>query len=274
MRITVRDLAFDVHLGGPDTGAPVLLLHGFPQHAGEWDLVAPLLHAYGYRTVAPDQRGYSPGARPTGVSAYRIGELVADALAVLDALGIGRAHVVGHDWGAIVAWHLAGRHADRVRTVTAVSIPHPRATLSAGHDDPDQRERLAYLELFQHPDKAVDVLLADDAKRLRAMFDGCPPERVASYVEPMLEPGALRTALNWYGAMGTPDLGPLGEIEVPTTYVWGDRDVAIGPVAAQRCADWVRGPYDFVPLTGFSHWVPDEAPVELAEAIRARATAQ
>src|SRR5256714_2244933 len=136
MRITVRDLAFDVHLGGPDTGAPVLLLHGFPQHAGEWDLVAPLLHAYGYRTVAPDQRGYSPGARPTDVSAYRIGELVADALAVLAALRIGTAHVVGHGWGALVALHLARRHAHRVRTVTALSLPHTQATFSAARNKP------------------------------------------------------------------------------------------------------------------------------------------
>jgi pimeloyl-ACP methyl ester carboxylesterase len=263
MQISARGFTFEVYVGGPLDGQPVLLLHGFPQHSGEWDLVAPLLHAYGYQTIALDQRGYSPGARPVDVDAYRIGEPVADALAVLDARGIGTAHVVGHDWGAVVGWHLAAGHADRVRTFTAVSIPHPRAIGSAAIEDEDQRQRLSYMELFRQPGKAEQVLLADDARRLRAMFGGCPEVRVKEYVEPMRAPGALTAALNWYRVPAE----PADAVTVPTTYVWGDRDTAIGPVAAQRCADWVSGPYRFVPLSGFSHWIPDEAPGELAEAI-------
>jgi pimeloyl-ACP methyl ester carboxylesterase len=265
MQISVRGFTFEVHVGGPLDGTPLLLLHGFPQHSGEWDLVAPLLHAAGYQTIAIDQRGYSPGARPTDVSAYRISEPVADALAVLDARGIGTVHVVGHDWGAMVGWHLAGRHPDRVRTLTAVSIPHPMAVATAAAEDADQRERLSYMELFRQEGKAEEVLLAEDARRLCAMFAGCPDVRVKEYVEPMQVPGALTGALNWYRV--PPER--LDAVEVPVTYVWGDRDTAIGPVAARRCADWVRGPYQFVPLSGFSHWIPDEAPVELAEAIQA-----
>src|SRR3954469_22638266 len=121
MEIKARGLTFDVYEGGPDDGEPVLLLHGFPQDHREYDLLLPRLHAAGLRTYVLDQRGYSPGARPAEVQAYRITEPVADAVAVLDALGIEKAHVIGHDWGAVVAWMLAGLHPDRLRTLTAVS---------------------------------------------------------------------------------------------------------------------------------------------------------
>src|SRR5690349_11961399 len=104
MQVKARGLTFEVTEGGPEDGQPVLLLHGFPQDRREFDLLTPRLHAAGLRTYAIDQRGYSPGARPSGVGAYRIGEAVADVLGVLDSLGLESAHLVGHDWGAQVAW--------------------------------------------------------------------------------------------------------------------------------------------------------------------------
>jgi pimeloyl-ACP methyl ester carboxylesterase len=269
MRISVRGLTFEVRVAGPPDGEPVLLLHGFPQHSGQWDQVAALLHSRGYRTVAPDQRGYSPGARPTDVSAYRIAEPVADALALLDERGIDTCHLVGHDWGAVVAWHLAGRYPDRVRTLTTASVPHPGAMAAAMNGDADQQTRSAYIGLFREPGRAEEVLLREDALRLRRMLTGCPAGRVTDYVTPMLEPGALTGALNWYRAMGPEHLGPVG---VPTTFVWSDADSAIGPVAAHDCANFVTGPYRFVLLPGVSHWIPDEAPAELAELILAQAT--
>ena len=118
-------LRFDVIDRGPRDGPAVVCLHGFPQDATAYDGVAPLLVERGMRVLAPDQRGYSAGARPTGRSAYALPELVADVLALLDAAGIDAAHVVGHDWGGAVAWALAGRHPDRVLSLTALSTPHP-----------------------------------------------------------------------------------------------------------------------------------------------------
>ncbi|GAB3860330.1 hypothetical protein GCM10029963_63080 [Micromonospora andamanensis] len=129
----------------------MLLLHGFPQHSGEWDGVLPALHTAGLRSYALNQRGYSPQARPAEVEAYRLGELVADAAAVLDALGVPAAHVVGHDWGAVVGWALAATHPDRVRTLTAVSVPHPAAMAYALTHDPQQKARSAYMLLFRQP---------------------------------------------------------------------------------------------------------------------------
>ena len=123
--IQVGGLGFEVAVGGPAGGPAVLLLHGFPENSRMWDGVVPFLHGAGLRTVAPDQRGYSPGARPAEVTGYAIGEIVGDALGLLDALDLPAAHVLGHDWGAVVGWHLAAKHPDRVRTFTAVSVPHP-----------------------------------------------------------------------------------------------------------------------------------------------------
>ncbi|PWU55350.1 alpha/beta hydrolase [Micromonospora sp. S4605] len=272
MRIDARGLRFEVRVGGPEGGDPVLLLHGFPQHRGEWDDVVPALHAAGLRTYAPDQRGYSPGARPEAVEAYRMDELVADALAVLDALGAPTAHVVGHDWGALVGWELAVRHPQRVRTLTAVSVPHPAAMAYALANDPQQKVRSAYIVLFRQPGKAEKVLLGLNATALRRMLAGVgDADRVAAYAEPMREPGALTAALNWYRAMPSrTELAATGPVTVPTTFVWSDQDVAIGRAAAEACAERVSGDYRFVELPGVSHWIPDEAPAPLAEAILAR----
>jgi pimeloyl-ACP methyl ester carboxylesterase len=266
MRVRANGLEFEVHAGGPADGAPVLLLHGFPQNGGMWDLVTPALHGAGLRTYAPDLRGYSPGARPDG--GYPMTDCVADAVALLDALEIDRAHVVGHDWGAVVGWHLAATP-DRVRTLTAVSVPHPVAWAQARQADPEERERTAYMRLFAQPGKAEEVLLAEDARRLRALFDPVDPARREAYVRSLLVPGALTGALNWYRALGGPLPGPA---RVPVTLVWGEEDLAIGPASAQACAAHVAdgADYRFVPLKGVGHWVPDLAPEVVAAEILAR----
>lgn len=271
MRIAARGLEFEVRVGGPEGGESVLLLHGFPQHGGEWDDVVPALHAAGLRTYALDQRGYSPGARPQAIGAYRMPELVADAVAVLDVLGIKAAHVVGHDWGAVVAWKLAAQHTDRVRTLTAVSVPHPAALADALATDAQQKARSAYMMLFRQPRWPERALLALKGFGLRRMLRGVGGRaRVAAYVDPMREPGALTAALNWYRAMSRRDMASTGPAPVPTTYVWSDRDIAIGRTAARACAAHVSGDYRFVVLPGVTHWIPDEAPASLAEAILAR----
>jgi pimeloyl-ACP methyl ester carboxylesterase len=261
-KIDVRGLTFDVAVGGPPDGRPVLLLHGFPENARMWAGVLPELHAAGLRTYAPDQRGYSPGARPAEVSAYAVGELVGDALGLLDAVGVPAAHVIGHDWGAVVGWHLAGRHPDRIRTLTAVSVPHPVAHGRAMRDDPAQQELSRYLGLFRLPDqKAEAALLAADARRLTRMFSPLPAEEVQVFVRPLTEPGALTAALNWYRAMRRDELGP---VAVPTTYVWGTEDLGVSRAAAQACAQHVTGEFEFVELPGVSHWVPEQEPATVA----------
>jgi pimeloyl-ACP methyl ester carboxylesterase len=236
----------------------VLLLHGFPQTSHSWRLVRPWLSAY--RVVVPDQRGYSPGARPTGVEDYRLPELVADALGVLDALGLEQAHVVGHDWGAAVAWQLGARHPERVRTLTAVSVPHPRAFIEALTSDPDQRARSLYMRDFAQ-DGYDATLLADDAARLRSLFGGTPDSvDVEDMVRRAREPGALAAWLRWYAAQRREDIADTPAVEVPTMHVWSDGDLALGRAGAVGTAQWVTGPYRFEVLEGVTHWVPEQAP--------------
>ena len=269
-RVDVGDLTFDVRASGPEDGRPVLLLHGFPETSLSWAAVTPLLTGAGLRCYAPDQLGYSPGARPGEVGAYALPWLAQVTVDLMTALDVPVADVVGHDWGANVGWALAGWHPDRVRSLTAVSVPHPAAFTAAYRSDPEQKERSSYIRLFRQPGKAEEVLLADDGRRLRRILrgpdggTGVPAEAADEYVAVLSAPGALSAALNWYRAMSSADrVDPVG---VPTTYVWSSGDIAIGRTAAEGCAGFVTGDYRFVELPG-SHWVPEESPEQLATAV-------
>jgi pimeloyl-ACP methyl ester carboxylesterase len=268
MRIDARGLTFDVHAGGPDDGAPVLLLHGFPQDHREWELITARLHEAGLRTYALDQRGYSPGARPPAVGDYRITEAVADVVAVLDALGVDAVHVVGHDWGATVAWSLAAAHADRVRTLTAISVPHPHALADKLRSNWLQVARFAYMGVFRSR-FAERLLLARDGAVLRWMMKPIG-DRAAGYAAAMREPGRLTAALNWYRALAPRQQGTTAPVTVPTTYVWSDGDPLVMRSTAEHTAAWVSADYRLVALKGIGHWVPEEAPQALAEIVLSR----
>jgi pimeloyl-ACP methyl ester carboxylesterase len=221
-------LVFDVHESGDPQGQPVLLLHGFPQTSHCWRLIAPQLQ--GFRVLQVDQRGYSPGARPEDPEAYRLPQMVGDALAVLDAVGVETAHVVGHDFGAAVAWQLGARHPERVRTLSILSVPHPRPMIDALAHDPDQRARSQYMRTFAQPGYD-EVLLADDAQALRSFFsDAVDAEAVVAAAK---EPGALRSWLAWYPGQRLEDLGDTPAVAVPTLHVWSDGDVALGRKATE-----------------------------------------
>jgi pimeloyl-ACP methyl ester carboxylesterase len=267
VHLATRGIELDVRVDGDPGGETVLLLHGFPQTAAAWDRVWPALAAAGFRVVRPEQRGYSPGARPPGRRDYRTAELVADAVALLDELGVDRAHVVGHDWGGAVAWALAGAHPDRLRSLAVVSTPHPRALAGALLTSP-QALRSWYVLAFQVPWLPERLLLAGDGRLLRQVLrgSGLGPDPTEAYVAAMRRPGVLTGALQWYRAVpfGAGSLDP-GPVRVPTLFVWGDSDVALGRAAAMRTADQVSAPYTFVEVPGGSHWIPEEHPGALLE---------
>jgi pimeloyl-ACP methyl ester carboxylesterase len=273
MRTATRNgLIFDVHEQGPLDGDPVLLLHGFPQRGESWHLVASRLAERGYRTLAPDQRGYSPRARPLGRSAYRLGELAVDALAVVDELvGPGaRVHLVGHDWGAAVAWRLTARHGGRLRSLTAVSVPPPAAYLRSLVTT---RQGLAswYVYAFQLPGVPERVLAAGDrpfSPRLVAALRRTGQSRAAAERDAagLADPAALTAAINWYRGMLTEKPGePDPPVQVPTLFVWSDGDTALTRQSTELVHRYVAAPFRYAELRGVSHWVPDEAPDQLAE---------
>ncbi|MCT2263827.1 alpha/beta fold hydrolase [Dietzia cinnamea] len=257
---------------GPEDGEAIVLLHGFPQRTSSWDLVAPLLHAAGYRTLALDQRGYCESARPRGRRAYRLPELVGDVIALLDSAGLADAHVVGHDWGAAVAWGVAGAHPDRVRTLTAVSVPHPAAFLTSMVRS-DQLRRSWYIGFFQLPLIPELVLSSPGPRPAKALAGmGMTPEMIQRYRDEMVATGAIPGGLGWYRALPfAPPGAATAKVRVPTTFVWSDRDPALGRGGAERTGEHVDADYRFVEMNGVSHWIPDERPAELADAIVARA---
>jgi pimeloyl-ACP methyl ester carboxylesterase len=263
LQLPVRGLVFDALAAGPATGELVLLLHGFPQTSACWTGVLETLGAAGYRAVAPDQRGYSPGARPTTVAAYRMPELVADVTAIADRLGAERFHLVGHDWGGAVAWRLAGRHPERVATLTAVSTPHPRAFARALVTGA-QALRSAYIPVFRLPRLPELLLGAHRQWGLRRLLaqDGLGDQWVDAYTRALAGPGALSAALAWYRAATPFDLRA-PRVSVPTLYVWGSGDPALGPRAAVTTGRWVRGAYRFEVLPGAGHWLPERHAGEL-----------
>ncbi|MEY9935601.1 pimeloyl-ACP methyl ester carboxylesterase [Catenulispora sp. GP43] len=269
--VTIGAYEFAATEEGPQSGPPVVLLHGFPQTSASWQATSRLLAADGLRTIALDQRGYSPGARPTEVAAYRVDRLVEDVVGLLDALHLPSAHLVGHDWGAIVAWHAAVAHPDRFRTLTAVSVPHLRGFYEVladpGPEGEDQRQRSAYVQLFRMDDKPEDVLLANSARALHDLFSPLPESAILPHYAALGQRPALTAALNWYRAINVKQSAALPNVRIPTTFVWSTEDVAIGRAVAENCAQCVEGPYRFVELNGISHWIPDQAPVELARAV-------
>lgn len=257
---------------GPVDGEPVVLLHGFPQRTSSWDQVVPRLHSAGFRTMVLDQRGYCSTARPRRRRAYRLPELVADVVALLDSADLEAAHVVGHDWGAAVAWGVASAHPDRVRTLTAVSVPHPAAFLKAMFLS-DQLLRSWYIGFFQLPWIPERVLTSGGKRPERALAGmGMTPEMIERFHREVVADGAIPGGLGWYRAL--PFASPKGStarVRVPTTFVWSDRDPALGRGGAERTAGYVDADYRFVEMTGASHWIPEERPDDLAAEIIARA---
>ena len=253
------ELVFDVLTAGPEDGQVVLFLHGFPQSAQMWRPQLEALAEADYRAVAFDQRGYSPGARPESVDDYKIDHLIDDALAVA---GDRPFHVVGHDFGGVVGWHLAGKHPDRIRSLTALSVPHPLAFVTAlASPASDQRSRSAYIGLFRQPDVAEETLLGGGLTAM-LMASGYPGD-IGERVDAMSQPGALTGALNWYRAIGISLVVGMGRITVPTMFVWSTGDVALGREGAEATAGYVDGPYRFEVLEGVSHWIPEVAPEQL-----------
>jgi pimeloyl-ACP methyl ester carboxylesterase len=265
-QVAVGEFTFDVTVDGPGDGRPILLLHGFPQTAWSWRHVIPRLSRAGYRVLALDQRGYSPMASPDAVEQYRAAYLVADVLGVLDAFGIESVDLVGHDWGAAVAWQVASRHPDRVRTLTALSVPHPGAFTEALRVDDDQRRRSAYMRDFATPGYE-HTLLADAAAKLRAVFGHGTGVDVEHVLRRVGTAPRLRRALNWYAAQSLDRPAATPATDVPTLHVWSDQDIALGAYGARATERYVTGPYEFVTLHGVSHWIPEQAPTQTADLI-------
>jgi pimeloyl-ACP methyl ester carboxylesterase len=268
--IDVGALSFTVDMAGPADGAPVLLLHGFPESRRMWAPLVEALGAAGYRAIAPDQRGYCAGARPADTEAYATPHLLSDALGLMDALGCPRFHQVGHDWGGQLSWLLAAHHPERLISLTVASRPHPAAFVRAMREDAAQAERSSHHRSFQAAD-AVARMRAAGLEPLRQALEtqAVPPASSRDYIANLLEPGGIEGAMSWYRAgagtgLRVADTPPVG---LPTLYVWGRNDATVGQRAAELTAEYVTGPYTFVPVDEGTHFVVDQFPQAVTDVV-------
>jgi pimeloyl-ACP methyl ester carboxylesterase len=267
---TSSGLTFTASVAGPTDGPLVLLLHGFPESRHSWREALPELAKAGYRAVAPDQRGYSPGARPdpADLSNYAFDKLVNDALEIGAAAGYEgkRFHLVGHDWGGQVAWGVANAHPRRLASLTVLSRPHPLSFRRALQDpNGDQKHRSRHHGKFLEPETGL-LLTEDNARRLRKELFGQDVSKAAieDHVSVLGSREAIEAALAWYrsnkGLSG--DFGP---IRVPTLYLWGDADVTVRPDAAKGTGEFVTAAYAMEVLPGVGHFVMDQAAAKATE---------
>ena len=248
---------------GPADGPLVILLHGFPEFSYGWRHQIGPLAAAGFRVVVPDQRGYGRSDKPEGIDAYRLPILGADVLALAEACGRERFHLVGHDWGGIVAWWVAASHPDRVERLAIANAPHPDVVRAFVKRNPTQLLRSYYIALFQIPGLAEKLLAARKYLALRRLLQRTSwpgtftDDDLELYRDAWSRPGALTAMLNWYRALVQRRTGPVGMVEAPTRIFWGRRD----PALASGLADASLAMCQDGRITWFdeaTHWVIQE----------------
>ncbi|MDP8970452.1 MAG: alpha/beta hydrolase [Actinomycetota bacterium] len=253
-----------LHVEDHGSGVPVLLLHGWPDSSYLWRQQIPALAAAGYRAIAPDLRGFGRSDRPEAVEAYAPQETLGDVLGLLDELDLDRVHVVGHDWGAFLAWRLATKAPHRVDRMVVLSVPHPAAPRSV-----EQREKAWYQLFFQFEGVAEAWLRHDDWKLFRELLRG--DGDLDRYIEDLSRPGALTASLNWYRASLRPQSPPAAPpglpppVSAPVLAAWSSRDHYLTEdrmIASQR---FVAGQWRYERIEGASHWIPLDAPDRLNE---------
>src|ERR1700722_5341074 len=257
MRVDSGGIGIEVEVTG--TGRPVVLLHGFPDTGVLWRNQVPALVEKGFSVIVPDLRGYGKSDKPEGVDQYSIHYVVGDVLAVLDALEIERPHVVGHDWGAALAWAIGSLVPDRVDQLVALSVGHPLPFASAGLE---QREKSWYMLLFQFEGIAETWLSKDNWANLRNWGKHPDADGVIAELE---RSGSLTPALNYYRA----NVGPqtlvdppleLPAVQASTMGVWSTGDIALTEAQMTGSAKHVSGPWRYERLEGPGHWMQLEAP--------------
>jgi pimeloyl-ACP methyl ester carboxylesterase len=257
-RIPGDGIELEVLDAGDHADPPVLLVHGFPDSSYLWRHQVEALTGAGLRAIAPDMRGFGASDKPQDVEDYRLTRAVADLVAVLDALDLRTVKLVGHDWGAAVAWVLAALHPERVERLVAMSVGHPGAQRRAIED----REKAWYTLLFQFEGVAEELLRRDDWKLLREWLrnDG----DVERYVEDLSRPGALTAGLSWYRANLHPkrQLEPrprLPPVQAPTLGIWSTGDHYLNEAPMLDSAAHVSGPWHYERIDGASHWMQLDA---------------
>jgi pimeloyl-ACP methyl ester carboxylesterase len=260
VRIAANGYEFRARVAGLDnTGPGVVLLHGFPETSLMWQPLIELLADQGYRVIAFDQRGYSPGARPDDVSAYAVPQLVGDVFAVAEAAGMRQFHLVGHDWGAAVGWAAVMSRPESLLSWTSLSIPHVSAFADALANDADQRKRSQYMLFFRTPLLPEAVFTFNHLAMMNdALYRDMTDAQRAEYRAVFSEPGALTAALNWYRAADGFNVAAAPKVTLPVLFIWGNHDPAVGRYAVESQRNFIAGSFEYHELNA-GHWLMEEA---------------
>ena len=259
-----------VVMAGPQAGPLVILLHGFPEFWVGWRQQMPALAAAGYHVWAPDQRGYNRSDKPARVDAYHIDALAKDVVGLIEASGREQVYLAGHDWGAAVAWWVAGHYPARVKKLAILNAPHPAVMRRAVLEESDEGKKSWFIFFFQLPWLPEWALSLDNFANATRMLQASSragtftPHDLAAYRQAWSQPGALTAMINWYRAMVRTQAGgvKLGRIQPPTLMIWGAKDIALGRSLAQPSIDLCdQGRLVF--LEEASHWVQHEEPAQV-----------
>lgn len=262
MRIETNGIELQVQVSG--SGPDVLLVHGYPDTHAVWRYQVPVLNAAGFRTIAPDLRGFGASDKPTELAQYELAEYVADLVGVLDDLDVQHAHVIGHDWGASLSVLLAGLHPERVDSLTTLSVGTPAAVVDAGLP---QREKSWYFLLFQSLGIAERWLSQDDFANTRQWLASHPD--LLEVIERMRDPRALSTSLGLYRTGAGPeflvDPPVLPPVLAPMMGVWSSDDAFLTEQSMLGNEKYVKGSWRYERLDGIGHWMQLEAPNQVNE---------
>jgi pimeloyl-ACP methyl ester carboxylesterase len=247
-------------------GPLVLLLHGFPDFWFGWRHQIDALAAAGFRVVVPDLRGSNRSDKPRGARAYGVKTIVADVALLVEQLGERSARLVGHDWGAGVAWATAMVHSEKVERLAVLNGPHPERLLQSLRE-PAQLAKLWYMFFFQIPWLPEEVLAMDDYGILARSIRDEPtrpnavlPAELARYREAWSQPGALTATVNWYRGMFRPGTNvEMKPVDAPTLVLWGTADPHLPATLATPTPRWVPNAR-VTWIEGASHWVQVDAP--------------
>ncbi len=254
-KIKIGKLEFDCIVAGNEYDELVILLHGFPETSFMWNKLMPEIASLGFYCIAPNMRGYSKNACPKGKNHYTIKKIGQDILNIANTLGKNKFHLIGHDWGAAIGWYIAHNNQDRILSWSAMSMPHNSAFGKAIKLDKDQKKRSRYIMWFLIPMLPEIMIRKNDFKVLRRLWKRSSAEEVEDYLSVFRRKQSLTGALNYYRAnIGRSNIEPIGDIKVPTLFIWGKNDIAIGAFAAECNHKYMKGDYTFLELEG-GHWL-------------------
>ena len=257
--VSVDELTFTCRVSGMENdGEAVILLHGFPETSRMYYDLIPVLVSEGFKVVAPDQRGYSPGARPSKISDYSIDKLSQDVIDIADAFQFEKFHLIGHDWGSAVGWVTVAFHSDRVISWTALSVPHLDAFFKAMNNNPEQQRKSQYIKFFKKPILPEFYFSIFGYKYLRDIWRKSSKEEIEKYLEVFKQKGALKASLNWYRANMKNDDKSIGDIAAPTLIIYGLKDMAIGEKSVDESEIYLKGDYKIEKLES-GHWLIQES---------------